>query len=384
MAIASVIPAAKMIEKTLDCGVLRMAIDRSLVPPEELFGFGNRRNRKRGFLFISKVLGKHYPVRPRQMRRIHEMLARQVDDLPSPFVVIGMAETAIALGQGVYEAMWRLGMREGVFLHSTRYVFPQPLAFAFEEQHSHATEHLLYLPREEEAARLFREARALVFVDDEMSTGKTLCNLLAACRTSCPRVEEARFVSITDWLSDARRREIEAQFPDLAIRFHNILEGSFSFVPNESFDCQASASAVGAGECKATRVGGDFGRFGCREPLAFDFSSWPGRYGLSSGDRLLVLGTGEFMYPAFLFADYLEEAGFDVVFQSSTRSPILVGEDVGSMVETVDNYGDGIPNFVYNVRPGAYDRILAGYESRPLPPEHDLLEKLGAEGIFFA
>lgn len=377
-------PVVKVIEKTLDCGELRMFIDRSLVSPEELFGFGNRRNRKRGFLFISKVLGKHYPVRPRQMRRIHEMLAQQIDDLPSPFVVIGMAETAIALGQGVYESLWRLGKRDGIFLHSTRYVFSHSLAFAFEEQHSHATEHLLYWPREEEAARLFREARALVFVDDEMSTGRTLCNLLAACRMSCPHVEEVRFVSITDWLSVERRREIETSFSGLSISFHNILEGTFTFVPDESFNCRASSSAVGSGESQAERGEVNFGRFGCREPLTLDFSSWPKQYNLQSGERVLILGTGEFMYPVFLFAEYLENTGYDVFFQSSTRSPILIGEDIASVVETVDNYGDGIPNFVYNVRPGAYDHILVGYEFRPLPPEHDLLEKLGAEGIFFS
>jgi len=54
-------------------------------------------------LFVSKVLGKHWPVRPTVMREIHARLATQIANLPGPLLVIGMAETATALGRGVAE-----------------------------------------------------------------------------------------------------------------------------------------------------------------------------------------------------------------------------------------------------------------------------------------
>ena len=100
--------------------------------------------------------------------------------------------------------------------------------------------------------------------------------------------------------------------------------------------------------------------------------------GIRPGERLLVLGTGEFAYPPFLLARGLEELGWDVHFQTTTRSPLLVDRDLGSVLEFVDNYHDGIPNYVYNVIDREYDKILIGYETQPLPVEHTLPALIGA------
>src|SRR5688500_20128960 len=74
-------------------GTLTLTVERADLPLAELCAFGTRRNPKRPFLFISKVLGRHIPVRPSVMLDVHERLAAKLGDLPGPVLVIGMAET---------------------------------------------------------------------------------------------------------------------------------------------------------------------------------------------------------------------------------------------------------------------------------------------------
>ena len=47
---------------TLPTGELRVRVTESLVPAGDLFTFAVRRNPKRAFLFLSKVLGKEVPA----------------------------------------------------------------------------------------------------------------------------------------------------------------------------------------------------------------------------------------------------------------------------------------------------------------------------------
>src|SRR5688572_4494697 len=106
----------------LRCGTLHLHIERADMELEELCGYASRRSRKRGFVFVSKVLGKHYPVRPRRMAEVYARLAGRLGNLPGPVVLIALAETATALGHGVYESWLRqTGRTDALFLHTTRY-----------------------------------------------------------------------------------------------------------------------------------------------------------------------------------------------------------------------------------------------------------------------
>ncbi|WP_283797805.1 TRSP domain-containing protein [Klebsiella pneumoniae] len=46
------------------------------------------------------------------------------------------------------------------------------------------------------------------------------------------------------------------------------------------------------------------------------------------------------------------------MFSSTTRSPISTGCTIQSAIAFSDNYGLGIPNYVYNVAHRQFDRIL--------------------------
>ncbi len=367
----------------LRCGTLSLQVDRASMPLGELCTFGSRRSLKRGFQIISKVLGKNVPVRPSQMERIHNMLASQICNVEGPILLVALAETAIGLGQGVFESLLRLTGRDDVlFLHSTRYRLSQPLAATFQESHSHATEHFLYFPLGTRAANRLKNARTLVLVDDEITTGRTLTSLAYALAQRTPRLSSVHFLSITDWLDPSRRRQIVDIF-GRNVALESVLRGQLHFTPDLTFDPGPIPNVVGAGEVKDSHLKANHGRLGTCRPLVLNLGRLQQDAGVRSGERILILGTGEFVHAPYLLSRHLEELGWDVSFQSTTRSPILVGEGIDGIHEFVDNYHDEIPNYVYNVATRLYDRIIIGYETRRLPPSHRLAEMLGAHPVFF-
>lgn len=367
---------------TLRCGTLTLNVEHAELPLEELCGFGSRRSLKRGFLFISKVLGKHIPVRPSVMRGIHRRLAEKLVDVPGPALLIGMAETATALGQGVFEELLEMTGRDDIlFLHSTRYHFDRPLALTFDESHSHATDHRLYQPAHPDDARLFASARSLVLIDDEISTGRTLAQLGKAYRHLNPALDAVHLVCITDWTARVQRIKLVMAMGGKVVS-HCLLRGEFSFLAGEAFDPGPIPDVTGKGDLKDALLPSEGGRFGLRWKGQLDLDRLTAEAGVRPGERVLVLGTGEFSFLPYRFALHLEESGHDVQYQSATRSPILVGEDVGSSLEFIDNYHDEMPNYLYNVADREYDRVLIGYETHPLPASHRLPEMLCGRALF--
>jgi len=161
-------------------GLLEVSVSQSTADPQSLFGFAERRNPRRAFLFVSRVLGRHIPVQPVVMRASYDQLAGAIpQDLPGPVLMMGMAETAVGLGAGVHRSFSRT-RDDVVYLTSTRHPLGTELFARFEEEHSHASAHLIHLPQDPEIRHLMLSARSLVLVDDEASTGKTFINLCRA------------------------------------------------------------------------------------------------------------------------------------------------------------------------------------------------------------
>ncbi|EPN64215.1 hypothetical protein A235_15538, partial [Pseudomonas syringae pv. actinidiae ICMP 19079] len=121
----------------------------------------------------------------------------------------------------------------------------------------------------------------------------------------------------------------------------------------------------------------DWGRMGV---LAVADTLAPGLT-VNKGERVLVVGTSEFVWRPFLLAERLEKAGADVHFSSTSRSPIALGHAIDHALSFSDNYGLGIPNFLYNVRPGQFDRVLICTETPRQAVPAELIEALNAEVI---
>lgn len=369
----------------LATGRLEITVNTADMAPGALTGFAARNNPRRGFLFVSRVLGKHIPVRPSLMRRTHCMLAHKLpEDLPHPLLCVGMAETATALGQGVFEARSAEAPGEDLYMHTTRYRLGGSDCLTFDESHSHAARHFLHLPQDPALRRLFTEARTLVLVDDEISTGNTFAHLAQVVRTQAPHLRRVVVVTLLNWLTPTNRRELSRRFP-CPVTFVQLLEGSFRFTPDPAFRFGPAARSEAEPVCRNAQLSLPGGRRGARAGSLSAVPAFRPRLGLPErSGSVLVLGSGEFMYAPFQLALELEEAGYDVWFQATTRSPVLPGGDIGHVLQFEDNYGEGIDNFLYNVRPGQYDQVLACYETTDLPPGHTLLRQLGAHVVLFS
>lgn len=327
-------------------GTLDLAIDRADWPLDDLCAFAERENPKRGFLIVSKILGRHLPTRPSAMRASARALASRIDPaLPGPVLVMGLAETAICLGQSVFEEILRA--RDDVaFVPSTRMVIDAEVLTRFEEPHSHASAHLVYRPE-----RVALDAvRSLIIVDDEISTGRTILNLVAAMTPHLPKLERTLAAALTDWSGGA----VEAV---------GLLSGSLRWTrdPAAPFPQPAafSAAAPALGALDQRR---DFGRLGGRGDL-IDYVAMAVRLDLPSGSRVRVLGTGEFTYAPFRLGEALEAMGHDVVMQSTTRSPAKLGAAMARMLRFSDNYGTDVPNFLYNADPGDVRLTIVAHET---------------------
>ncbi|MGR3938166.1 phosphoribosyltransferase domain-containing protein [Streptomyces sp. BRA346] len=179
-----------------------------------LLGLALRRNPKRAHLLVSNVLGKHVPQRPAAVHGAGVALGQEVrallgEEAAARAVVLGYAETATGLGHSVAD-----GLALAPYLHSTRRpVAGVPTVGGFEEEHSHATSHLL-LP---EDPRLLATDGPLVLVDDEFSTGRTVLNTIAALHRRFPR-DHYVVVALVDMRSPEDRARLDAFASDLGAR----------------------------------------------------------------------------------------------------------------------------------------------------------------------
>ena len=363
--------------KQLPTGQLDVELHKGADELDELLGFAARANAKRGFLFVSKVLGKHWPVRPRRMLDIHARLAAGVPDAPGPVLFIAMAETAVGLGQGVFEAWLRAHPgQQALFLQTTRYRVGTGPIIEFEEAHSHAPRQFLHMPPGGHEQALLNSARTIVLVDDEASTGNTFLNLTRACRRLNPALQRVHLAVLANFMGAAATQALSARF-DLPATMGALLEGAYRFTANDSpVDAAPAQRYEESAERGASTA---FGRLGLAralrapETLARELAA-----GIGAHEKVLVLGTGEFMHPSTLLGAALERHGLDVVVQSTTRSPILTWGAIEHAMGLPDNYGEGIPNFVYNVAPGQYSHVLICHETPAGDALHGLARTLNA------
>ncbi|UQA98000.1 phosphoribosyltransferase [Streptomyces halobius] len=387
----------------------------------KLLGLALRRNPKRAHLLVSNVLGKHVPQRPGVVhgagvglgRRVRELLG---DEAAARSVVLGYAETATGLGHSVAD-----GLALAPYLHSTRRpVAGVPQVGGFEEEHSHATSHLL-LPEDRD---LLAGDGPLVLVDDEFSTGRTVLNTIKALHTQFPR-ERYVVVALVDMRSDADRTHLEEFAAELGARVDlvalaaggvrlpaHVLERGRELVAAHESRTVASANAPAT---DVVRVALDWpaglpdgGRHGFtpahRERLEAGLPAMAARIAehVDGARRILVLGNEELMYTPLRLAEALDNQladttagagaaqagepgppadGAGVYFSTTTRSPVLAVDDPGYAIRTRlafpahDRPADGPgERYAYNVAAGAdparrFDAVVAVVDSYGDLPE---------------
>ena len=356
-----------MIEIELQRGVLSLQPnDNSHWKWQDLLGFAERINPKRAFLFVSKVLGRHIPVSPHIMRHAFTDLAKLVpDDLPEPVLVIGMAETAVGLGAGVHQVLQQR-YPEAIYVTTTRHpVHGAPLLARFLEEHSHAQDQLLYGSPDAELQQQILNSKSIVLVDDEASTGKTFVNLIHALQQAgLNQISHVVTATLADWSSGIHIADLNCQSVALMTGKWQWRDAEHPIQINMP---KVDTVAFGA---FATLAEPTWGRLPIQDSGAHI------RLAVQPDERILVLGSGEYVWSSFLLAEYLQQQGADVRFSAITRSPIAVGHAIQSALVFSDNYGLGIQNFVYNINPQDYDRVLITVETATHSVAKSLLEAL--------
>lgn len=352
----------------LPTGTLRITAEEAAWPLDALCGFAARENPRRGFLVVSRVLGRHLPAAPKVMRRsVRDLVARMPADLPGPLMVVGLAETAVCLGQTLHEELRASSGRDDIgFVHSTRQRIDAPLLCRFEEPHSHASAHLIYQPEDTG----FGPPRTLVLVDDEVSTGTTLRNLAMALVGCWPGIERIVVATLTDWSGASAWRQQMPRSTAIAALLSGRLEWTPAACSPATPDFAAQAGSLGR---IARHV--NHGRLGLRAPIAT-----PPLVALPLGrGPLRIVGTGEFTYPPFRLAEALEREGRDTVVQATSRSPARLGAAMASRLCFNDNYETGVPNFLYNADPADGRDTWLCHETPPGSVDPVLVEALAAK-----
>lgn len=385
-----------------------------------------RINKKRSFLFVSKVLGKHIPINPRiglltggllanrYMEKVRNKETGKKDELLSAFkngtgafygspfidedtnpVIIGFAETATALGHAFFQSF-----KKADFFHTTReQLKDKEPVITFEEEHSHATSHRCYVDKS-----LLDNKREIILVDDEITTGKTAINIIRSIHNRFPR-KVYTVVSILDWRSEKDQAGFDDLEKELGIMINSVslLKGKIriSGSPEVSENAAQGQNNQNPAVISFIHINKEFPNLlniaaGPSITLGGDIRHIPyvkesGRFGLNTADQAkleealkvigsylsgkregvntLCLGTGEFMYIPMKLAALM---GDGIKFHSTTRSPIYIRNEENYGAQ----YGFSFPNpedknmaqFVYNIPEGRYDELFLFLE-REVPCE---------------
>lgn len=285
-----------------------------------------------------------------------------------------MAETATGLGHSVFHHF-----DKAYYLHTTREeIMGVAPAFVFEEEHSHATSHKVYAQ-----AEMLEDAETIVLIDDEISTGNTLLNLISALNSQFPGKDYIS-LSILDWRSKSQKQKLEemAKTHNLKIDVLALLSGEFDLnhsespeekemsclngsgnrIPNRSMQIQAIESQSVTGQQYLPFTG----RFGLISSTHLEIEEWAEQVAkaVPSSKKPLVIGIGENMYLPLRFALALGE---EALVQTATRSPIFAADEKEYPIKEKVRFklpdAEDVNQFLYNIGRLDVDRIYLLAES---------------------
>lgn len=314
-------------------------------------------NTKRTYLLVDPLQAKHMPVSPTAAISMMEALGNKIASLyPETRLVIGFAETATAVGAVAAGCI----SGECVYIHTTREDMNEVEDWIeFLEEHSHAAEQKL---ASAELKRLFASTDTIVFVDDELSTGKTIINIVENLIDTYPELEEKKLVaaSVINRVSDENIAIMKASGIEnvCLLKLDNsdytkAVEG-IEAAEAETVDAPES----GTGACASypvpdARLGVTMRDY--NEKLAEISEDFINSNRLNIYGNVLVMGTEEAMYPSLVLAKHIEDSGIagKVRCHSTTRSPIGIscadGYPIRSGHIVHSFYDENRTTFIYNL-----------------------------------
>ncbi len=268
-------------------------------------------NTKRNFLVVNRFQGKHYPMSPKGIFALFDQLANKLPPTTGETLYIGFAETATAIGARVAV------VRGGYYLQTTREPVENVSFLPFSEEHSHATEQNLV---KEDFEEILPKLSSIVFVEDEVSTGNTILNIIRLLEQHYDNLPPFSVLSLFNFMNDSHKEA----YAQKNIALHWLLEPPFhpstfeeravafrgdgvyhpqpktpSAKPSQIFSCEKDYVNT-----RRLTTGKDY------ENACFSLWSQIQETDLVNSpapQRILLLGTEEFMYPPLFLGKKLEE-----------------------------------------------------------------------------
>ncbi len=306
-------------------------------------------NKKRNYVLVNKNQCKHVPVNPSKLMNEIGILADKYMseftsgmDADTNFIVIGFAETATALGF-IFGQKLNRAFKNVYYTHTTREHIAGEF-IEFKEEHSHAVEQKLstYL-----FEKLADKKYNIIFVEDEVTTGKTILNAVRTLRESgvAQNCESITIASILNGMTE----EQLGKFDDNGIQYvyldklseasvyteqaNNIVcNNNYYDVNDISSLCEPYNSCVYGLKppLNFTNMGGLISKYLNRNLL----DSIADLIALSVKQRkmkkVVVVGTEECMAFPIMLANFLDEVTehtLELTCHSTTRSPIEPSDD---------------------------------------------------------
>ncbi len=318
-------------------------------------------NKNRSYLLVNRFQGKYIPAAP---VKAHALCRRLAAQLPQKYkeeklLVVGFAETATAIGAAVAV---ELGAD---YIQTTRESLNGVTFLEFTEAHSHATEQKIV---KEDMDQAMKYVDRILFIDDELTTGKTIRNIVSLMRKEYGNeilFSAAVFVNGMDEASQQR-------FLEEKIELHYLMKtdqsGYTAIADAYQGDGQYREMDVNQPACEYRILSADKYMNARRlvNGTAYVKSCerlWQqvaAQISFTPGNCVLVLGTEEFMFPALYVAEQIEKSGCAVRFHATGRNPIAVSSEpeypLHVRYELASFYDSGRKTFLYEI--GTYDQVL--------------------------
>ncbi|MDO4633482.1 MAG: phosphoribosyltransferase domain-containing protein [Eubacteriales bacterium] len=317
-------------------------------------------NKKRNYLVVDPLQGKHVPVSPSTALQLFRDLAETVKDRYNSerLLVVGFAETATAIGA---QTALCLG---AAYLQTTREVLPEVDYLFFSEEHSHATEQKLV---KTDLDAVIPQIDRILFVEDEVTTGKTILNIIHILEKTYP--DQLKFAVAS--LLNGMDAEALARYQEKNIDLSYLVKTDHSRYPELADRCICDGTFLDCTEgalisASTLRIDHAIDTRRLTDPAAYEAAccqltrAIKNQTGDLSGKKVLVLGTEECMYPALYVGSALEQDGAIVRSHATTRSPILVGtgEDypLHCRYQLKSLYDNERTTYLYDI--GKYDSVI--------------------------
>lgn len=334
---------------------------------DDLVKLAKRENNNiRSYLYVNPLQGKHIPARPEDTLDMCRELAGIVNnEYPEDMLfVIGFAETATGIASGVSDYLNNVVY----YQNTTREIQENAEYLYFTESHSHATDQMLRISG---LADCINEVDRIIFIDDEVTTGNTICKLYKAImNVSHVNDVKVSIVSVLNSMTQERREELTQMGFDCLFLSPLPFEYKKESIEGITYDPSRDTS-----EYKPLSVQYETMVFNAHvnprmvsrfedyraENLRFTGSVMATLADKHYGD-VLVLGTEEFMYSAIMLGNEIKKAKIsgEVRTHATTRSPIIASGSenyplfhryrIRSLYDSERN------TYIYNLK--KYDKVI--------------------------